>query len=165
MDTRKQAGFNLLELIIVLALTVVITLIALPSYKLFLDKNNRTILGDTLNQHIGYARSMSILQGRAIEVCGSSDATHCDATWEKGWLIQSPSTREVFLSHTIESSDKLFWRGNRDSIRFQGNGTLIFGNGTFFLCSAKNTVLWKYVLSRQGRIREASNKEITELCM
>ena len=91
-----QAGFTIIELMIVLVIVALVMVIGLPSYKLALSANNANTEINALLADLQHIRAEAIKQGLTMEVCAadtslyqSSGATFaCSGltTWTSGWI-------------------------------------------------------------------------------
>ena len=80
MDTkREQGGFTLLELMVTLAVASILAVIALPSFRDLLRKNQVSSANNALLADLSYARSEAITRGNIVSICPSSDGATCTA--------------------------------------------------------------------------------------
>ena len=87
---KAQGGFNLTELIIVVAIVAILLSIGVPSYRYITNSYRITseingLLGDLM-----FARAEAIKEGQPVTVCVSSGA-NCLGTvkWQSGWVVYS----------------------------------------------------------------------------
>lgn len=86
---RHQSGFNLTELMIVVAIIAILLGIGVPSFR-YITNSYRVssevngLLGDSQ-----FARSEAIKEGQQVIVCSSIDAVTCAnvTTWQVGWIV------------------------------------------------------------------------------
>ncbi len=166
----RQAGVTLLELLTVLAISVILLGIGVPSYGNLISHNRLAATTNQLVVDLQRARSESIKRGVRVTLCKTSNATAaapaCDtaAAWHQGWLVfVDEGTRGV-----LDSQDQLLSIGQGvsngasistanfgDYVSYLSNGMSQgpnkLGNGTFDLCLEHE--LRKVVLSVTGRIR------------
>lgn len=84
---KKNSGFTLLELVIVVALVAIITMIAIPSMTTFNQNDRLTTNINTLVGHLAYARSEAVKTAQQVVVCSSNDAATCSGGWSDGWIV------------------------------------------------------------------------------
>ncbi|WP_312703628.1 GspH/FimT family pseudopilin [Stutzerimonas nitrititolerans] len=157
---NKDQGFTLVELLITLALLAIVANIAVPAFDGLITRNRQQALMEQVASVLNSARAEAVLQGRTIEVCGSSDGKTCSANWSSGWLVRTSDDRRLQLTQ-LPSHDALRWSGFQQSIRFHNNGTSPISNGRFYQCHG-HEVAWQLVLNRQGRLRQATAAENTD---
>lgn len=91
LKNNKQRGFNLLELMVVLAIAAVLATIAAPSMTEFVRSNRITTMKASVISDLNLARSESIKRNRRVLMCASNtSATDCSTatTWAaSGWLV------------------------------------------------------------------------------
>jgi type IV fimbrial biogenesis protein FimT len=87
---RRAAGFNLVELLVVITIASILMGIGVPSYRYVTNSNRvasevNALLGDMM-----IARSEAIKEGQTVTVCPSKDGATCDANttdWSEGWIV------------------------------------------------------------------------------
>jgi len=88
---RLPRGFGLIELMIVVAIVVILTMIALPSYQHLIQLNRVSTDTNNLLSAFNLARNEAVARGRPVTVCASASGTACDGTgtdnWSSGWIV------------------------------------------------------------------------------
>lgn len=85
---KKNSGFTLLELIVVVALVAIVTAIAVPSMTTFTQNDRLTTNINTMIGHLAYARSEAVKTSQQVALCVSSNATTCTGgNWQDGWIV------------------------------------------------------------------------------
>jgi type IV fimbrial biogenesis protein FimT len=86
-----MAGFNMIELIVVMLIVGILVAIGVPSFK-YVTASNR--VASEMNAFVGdlqFARTEAIKEGVPITVCASSNQTSClgagQTNWQTGWII------------------------------------------------------------------------------
>lgn len=159
MPCKHSGAFSLIELLVTLTLVTLLALIALPSLAGLIERNRIYSLRDQLQAQLQHARASSILHNRDVEACGSSDGQHCDDQWQLGWLLHFVDTTQIISQQQLTPRDRIMWVGATNRIRFHGNGTSPLGNGRLYICDQHQTVALQIVISRQGRLRQATGLE------
>lgn len=84
---KKNSGFTLLELIIVLAVVAIVMSFAIPSMQSFSQNDRLTTNINTLIGHLAYARSEALTRSSQVVVCASDDGLGCSGNWTDGWIV------------------------------------------------------------------------------
>ncbi|MGE8448000.1 MAG: GspH/FimT family pseudopilin [Comamonas sp.] len=89
VSRRVQQGFNIIEVMVVVALIGIALAIAVPSMAALIRSNRTTSEISTLVSSIRMAKSEAIKRGSAVQICSTTDASTCSGTnvWNTGWLI------------------------------------------------------------------------------
>lgn len=84
----KQAGFNLLELMVALVILAILAAIGLPSFNEMISDNRMLSETQSVSNGIKIARSEAIKRGEPITICGSSNGKACNSNdLNAGWII------------------------------------------------------------------------------
>lgn len=86
---KRQAGFTITELLVVLTIVAILLAIGVPSYRYI---SNRSRMSSEINGLLGdvqYARAEAIKEGQTVSLCVSSDGTTCSGStnWQNGWIV------------------------------------------------------------------------------
>lgn len=86
MLTRKtqQQGFNLIELMIVVAVAAILIGIGLPSLKLTIDRNAVSAETTRIARSINFARAQAVTQSQVVTLERKSSTAN---VWSDGWTI------------------------------------------------------------------------------
>ncbi|EMD99299.1 MULTISPECIES: GspH/FimT family pseudopilin [Stutzerimonas] len=158
MANRNQ-GFTLIDLMVTLSVLSVVAAIAIPAFGNMIERSRQEALKDEVESTLHNARTQAVLRRRTIEICGSGDGATCSTNWADGWLVRTTTGQTLQLTQLPHQAE-LSWIGFSESIRFRDNGAAPASNGRFYQCHGKQ-VAWQVVVSRQGRIRQASEAENT----
>jgi type IV fimbrial biogenesis protein FimT len=81
----KRAGFTLIEVMVVLAITVILSMIAAPSFKSLIAGQRARATSTDLYAALTLARSEAIKRNSQVTLQPAA------ATWQGGWRIPNPS--------------------------------------------------------------------------
>lgn len=157
---KQQTGVTLTELLVVIALLATLTLLGLPSWNEFIEKNRSQAILHSLERSLQQARSIAVTQRTRIEICGISSQQQCQDSWQQGWLLrlENNANEIIQITELNPSEIKLMWSGFQKRIVFHATGISSTANGRFVACR-KQRVDWQLVLNRQGRLRRATESE------
>lgn len=86
-----QKGVTLMELVVVAAIIAVVSAIAIPGFKYYIQNTRAITLANTFTTTLAYARSESVTRGKPVSVCAAADSsgTTCgdSGDWANGWII------------------------------------------------------------------------------
>jgi type IV fimbrial biogenesis protein FimT len=167
MQHSRSRGFNLIELMVVLALISGTLAMAAPSMGDWLVKSRQRNLAKAIAHATALARTEAIKRNDRVTVCISADQQTCTQSggWEQGWIIfPGPSDRTLEVEDTIihyESSgtfSKLTATGNqpvRSYLSFLSTGrphvlSGAFQAGTITVCAPKQNAI-DVVMAATGR--------------
>jgi type IV fimbrial biogenesis protein FimT len=145
---KRMSGFTLIELLVTVTVAVVLTTMAVPSFKLSMQNGRLSSLSNDMLGAFLNARSQAIATPKDIEICASTDGATCNSSgdWTKGWIVASVETDDTTIDTVYRVHDALP-SGNTLSPSTSGVKKLIFTKGTgipkadaplhFFLCDAR----------------------------
>lgn len=102
---RRQQGFTLIELVVVLTIVGVLTRLALPSFQSAILSNRLASYANSFVAAVQLARSEAIKRNSSVTLCRSTDGTSCAAsgTWQQGWIVMAGSTVLVYQQALSDS--------------------------------------------------------------
>lgn len=88
----SDAGFSLVELMVVIAIVATLLVIALPSFRDTLNRNRIATESNDLISALNLARNEAITRTVPVSICPSSNSTAClgggtAADWGNGWIV------------------------------------------------------------------------------
>jgi type IV fimbrial biogenesis protein FimT len=85
---RRQAGLNLVELLVVTTIAAILLGIGVPSFRYVTNSNRVASEINSLLGDMTVARSEAIKYGVPVTICPSTNATSCNGTlWTQGWIV------------------------------------------------------------------------------
>lgn len=147
-------GFSLVELMLVVAITAILSALAIPSYFEYMANNNAATLTTQLKTSIRLAKSEAQRRGTQVKICalatGSAVPTAATAgtcntsnsSWDNGWQIVVVSTNQLlyFVQPNIPGAITT----NINNIVFQASGIPTPSSRTFTIrpnrCSSGYTL-------------------------
>ena len=137
MDSKRQSGFTIIELIVVVAILGIILAIATPSFQQMIANQRISSTTSTLQSALMLARSEALKRNANV-----SFAPTTPNQWESGW--NTTLTDGTVLS-TYAAIATVSISSTASSIVFQGSGRVSGGSVRSFQVSAANTSLIKCV--------------------
>lgn len=154
---KKFKGVNLFEVMIAIAITAIVTVMAIPSMRSLWQNNRASTLATNFASTLAYARSEAIKRGTPVSVCPSSDTlvySSCgnSGQWNNGWIvfadpkgdgvIADPNQR-LQTEQSIQGGASITTTQGR--ITFQGSGFVSSGLGNYLMratsCTGNNARL------------------------
>ena len=88
---KRQTGFTLTELMVVLAIVAILLSIGVPSYRYITNSYRMSAEVNGLLGDLQYARSEAIKEGQTVTTCVSTNSTTCTGgtAWASGWIVFS----------------------------------------------------------------------------
>lgn len=114
---RSGAGFTLVELLIVMALTAIFLSIAIPSYHSILTQDRIVSELNDISADIEFARGAAVEHGIPVTVCPSTDPSNaapaCAGTgdWSGGWVVFTDANHNQTYSSAAGDQVLRFHRG------------------------------------------------------
>lgn len=87
MPSVRQAGFSLIELMVVIAIVAILAALALPTFQQSIRANRVTTGTNEMIASLSLARSEAIRNKGGGAVCPSTNGTACGGGWSDGWLV------------------------------------------------------------------------------
>ncbi|HEY0680791.1 MAG TPA: GspH/FimT family pseudopilin [Steroidobacter sp.] len=91
---RARRGFTLIEAMVAIAVVLVLTAIAVPSFKNASAGSELRSAATDLVASAHLARSEAIKRNTPVTMCVSSDGENCATSggWEQGWIVRGDTT-------------------------------------------------------------------------
>ena len=176
-----QAGYSLVELLVVTALAAVLSMLAIPPMTEMINSQRSIALASAFLSSLNLARAEAIKRnGRAV-LCKSADGLACadSGGWEQGWIVFHDADNDAALDDAEQVIER--YAGGADGLTLSGNAPVAnyvsfsasgsaklvsgaFQAGTFTLCplSSSQSDIRQLVLSSTGRAR--SKKGVATDC-
>jgi len=165
------SGISLLEVLIAVALTVILALMALPTWRDWVARQELALRAQVLASALSRARTEAIRRGFRFNVCKSADGATCadDGDWSRGWILHvdpeatgHPHADEPPVAWDPPVATPITIDGNGpvdDYVSFvpTGEARRLSGAlqmGTFTLCRSGLPAV-RVVLAATGRVRVA----------
>jgi type IV fimbrial biogenesis protein FimT len=128
-------AFSLIEILIVIFITSILLLIALPNWHDLYTKTTTQTRLETLVEALQLTRTEAIRRGEGIIFCKSKDQKTCGGDWQDGQIIVDYNNHVIRSFPALPKGDKLIWEssfGNNDAIIFSPTGATKGQQGTFY---------------------------------
>jgi type IV fimbrial biogenesis protein FimT len=159
-----QRGFTLPEMMATLAVTAIITSLAVPSMKNIVDSNKRTTGTNELVATIHAARSAAITRNLQVTICPSSDAMSCnEGRWQDGIIYFTDNNQDRKVSAddeilgTVNGIADITIRSQdfEQFLAFRPNGqimvnTIAENSGEILLCDDRGAELSRSLILHVG---------------
>lgn len=166
IDTYKsQAGFNLIELMVVLLIISVVSAIGGPIFDETVKRNRLRTQADRILTTLNLTRSEAVKRNQSVSVCRSSDGVSCTGDWEDGWIVFTNSDGDDTVDAGVDQVIRVY-RGlnhgytlsgtiSAGTLTYFGDGSYAGGAGTINICSSDANVEqgWSLMLNTVGRPR------------
>lgn len=86
---KDSHGLTLIELMVTLAVFAIVTMLALPGFRLYQQNSNRVTQINDMVATFNLARSEAVKRNLAVSVCASVDQLICSNAnnWTAGWIV------------------------------------------------------------------------------
>lgn len=167
MHTRAaaNAGFTLLELLVVTSVITLLTVAATPSLIQVWQAASVQRTLHVMSTSMALARIHAVTQGEPTSLCPSRDGASCSggSDWSAGWIVyrdpqRSPQPRSpvdvIEASPPLQRGISLRSSASRQRVRFNPGGWAPGSNLRLDVCSRNSPrLLGSIVLSNAGRTR------------
>jgi type IV fimbrial biogenesis protein FimT len=162
---RAQAGFNLIELMVVLLIAAVISAMGGPILAATTERNRLRTQADRILTTLNLTRSEAVKRNQAVSVCRSSDGTSCTGNWEDGWIVFTNADGDNTVDAGIDTVVRVYaglkaghtlgGTLNTDALTYFGDGSFAGGASSIHLCAADADINqgWSLLLNKVGRPR------------
>lgn len=181
-NARKNKGFTIIELMVVVIVLAVTVAFAVPSFREMILNNRMASQANLITSLVSFARSEAAKRPNAtITTCPSANLTSCSASssWEIGWIV----FLDVDGDRTVDAGDGdavLYTMGplsggntlrvagltNAAYVQFFGNGEPVppslgaAASGTFTLCDSRGVAFSRsVVVMESGQTRLARDTD------
>jgi type IV fimbrial biogenesis protein FimT len=148
---RRNPGFTLVEMMIVVSIIALLLAIGVPSFRYVTTSNRASTEINGLVGDLQFARSEAIREGQQINVCATTNGTSCvgsGTTWHTGWLVMQ-GTNILRIQPAFTSLDTLQSNHTVNTVSFSREG---FASGlpsaiTFTLNDSTSNAQYRRCLS------------------
>jgi type IV fimbrial biogenesis protein FimT len=127
LETPRNAGFSVVELMIIVAIVAIVATIAVPSFNDLIVQNRLSSQTNELIAGVGLARTAAIETNSGGGFCpANASQSGCGGSWQNGWLVWADANGngnadpdEVLSVGTVNEKDLL---AGLPEIRFDGRG-------------------------------------------
>jgi type IV fimbrial biogenesis protein FimT len=162
---KPQHGFTLIELIVTIGVAAILSAIAIPAFRSFLQNDRDAAQANSLVGSLGYARSEAVKRAstNGVAVCPSANGAACDAgPWTEGWIVTyidpvTPANTVVLQAIPALSGTNTVTpvAGPATGITFNSSGTVAAGQAPFTLriCDQRGAAFARQVeVNATGRV-------------
>lgn len=139
LNRSSQAGFNLIELMIVGAVAAIGLSIALPEFASLIARNRVAASTNQFVSAVNYARSEALRTNGVSGVCASDDQASCSGDWDDGYIIYTQDgpaatpVRTMVRVGEFDDSDTFGGAGGVLNITFDRRGMMTSASESFVL--------------------------------
>jgi type IV fimbrial biogenesis protein FimT len=165
---RKDAGFTLIEAVVVMAITALLVTIGLPAFRDTLSRTRAISVMHLVSTDLAVARTAAIQRRAPIVVCprDPTDQCHAAADWSLGWLVfldpdgnrQPDAAGDILRVQNAPQPDAIRMPSSRLFVRYQPDGRSAGTNLTIHVCT-RERLLGNVVVNNLGRVRTAKPKQ------
>jgi type IV fimbrial biogenesis protein FimT len=145
---RRQAGFTVTELMVVVAIVAILLSLGVPSFRYITNAYRMSAEVNGLLGDLQYARAEAIREGQPVTACVSNNGTACTGggNWARGWIVFSDpnGNQTVDAGEAVLRRQAVFTGTTPDTFNAGGGLTAITYNREGFATTAAgfpNTII------------------------
>lgn len=167
MSTRhpgpQQRGFNLIELMVTVAVVAILAAMALPSFNEAIVGNRVAGATNDFIAAVNYARTEAIRRNSPAGICATNNSTSCvtGASWSDGWIVWAtnvadPTIQDVLRVGAFSNRDTFSAPSGAKAVQFNLRGALTGTPATFSLtpdaCKTGKPWVRRFAFSLTGNV-------------
>ena len=169
---KPNAGFNLIELIIVLAILAILVNLGLPALSQSFERNQARVVINEINRAISLTRFTAVNNAVMTTLCKSEDGQNCGGLWQQGFIVFTDRNADRIINGNdrlirvfpeIAGSGSIKFRAfqNKQYLQMTPQGFTNYQNGNFTFCPASNDpkLAQQIIINRSGRTYFARDKD------
>lgn len=129
----RQSGFTLVELVIVVTLTAILLIMALPAFGDLIISNRITTQANTIMTTLNYARNEAINRGTDIRI----EPLVAGTIWSAGWRVRTTGATVTTLRH-FDGLEESSLQNTLMNITYNPQGHIDGGNTATLTLEADN---------------------------
>jgi type IV fimbrial biogenesis protein FimT len=162
---RKDAGFTLIEAVVVLAVATILVATAIPAFGGLVERQRASNAMTSLTTQMAQARMAAITYRRPAILCPSLDglACHPGGDWSMGWMLfldrnndRRPDDADALLRVDLAPRSRhlrLPGTRGRPYLRYLPDGRSAGTNLTIHVCNRQGLRLGTVIVNNAGRAR------------
>jgi len=116
---KRQKGFSLTEMLVVVAIVAILFGIAVPSYRYIANASRMSSEINALLGDLMYARAEAIREGQTVSLCVSADGANCSGStaWQTGWIVfPDPAANDTPAAGSVLRQQQAFTGTTPDTL-------------------------------------------------
>ena len=147
MKSNFQAGFTLIELMIVGSILIVLIAIGAPGLQTFIKNNRILAQSNLLMVSVKTARSEAMTQRVPVRFCSSNNGTSCSGSWSDGHIAFTDNDGNgsingddtVVLFNRTDNPDITISYSGGNFINFDRRGRAVGSSGSLLFCDDRGS--------------------------
>lgn len=149
----RQAGFTLIEVMVVIAIMGILFSIAIPAFSSWRERSALRSASETMIAHLKQARHYAMAESRNVDVT-------LDTVSPDGYTLDNGGSHAMTVTFSDEYSNTISFgssTSNIAGIRFKSDGQIAETDGSslmgasIYLVSSTVSNVWKITVNRVGR--------------
>ncbi|NIR58098.1 MAG: prepilin-type N-terminal cleavage/methylation domain-containing protein [Gammaproteobacteria bacterium] len=143
----RAKGFTLVELMISLLVAALLTVVAVPSFKTFIENNRLATAANSLVSATQYARTEAVKRGQTVSVVATGGAASDE--WGAGWEVQDSGGTVLRAGEGVDGAT-IDSTGGVSTLNYDASG-FVDSNDTINVCIATGREGRQIRLTLSGR--------------